>query len=334
MIDVHLLRYALAAAETGSFSRAAGKFRVKQSTLSKRIRDLELRLGLALFDRSTKGVAPTAVGLRFLARARTILVDLDSLSRESEALAKGNAGKLRIGFQSSLAAGDLKAILEAYRAACPGVELEPAEGAREALLTQVDRDRLDLAVVAGDVGDPGHRSLCLWSEPLTIAMAQGHPLEDRGQLYWTDLRNTSFLVTTADPGPLIATMIRARMSGPSSAPSIFSQPVTRDNLLSFARGDCVAVTAGALAAADPAIVLRPVHDAFGPTRIDQGLHWRGDNANPALTRFLALVAERYGRTMKEFVGDAESGRPPREVDRDGLPPLWGGSGGGSLPARI
>lgn len=334
MIDVHLLRYALAAAETGSFNRAAGKFRVKQSTLSRRVRNLELRLGLALFDRSTQGVAPTAVGLRFLARARSILVDLEALSTESEALARGNAGRLRIGFQSSLAAGDLKAILEAYRTACPDVELEPAEAARDALLTQIDRDRLDVAIVAGDVGHSGHRSLCLWNEPLTIAMARGHPLEERTQLYWTDLRNASFLVTTADPGPLIAAMIRARLSGPSSAPNIAYQTVSRDNLLSFAGGDCVAVTAGTLAAADPAIVLRPVHDAFGPTRIDQVLHWRDDNPNPALTRFLALVAMRYGRTMKEFLGAAESERPPREGDRDGLPPLWGDSGGGNLPARI
>lgn len=64
MIDVHQLRYALAAAETGSFSRAADQFRVKQSTLSKRIRHLELRLGLPLFERTTQGVIPTAVGAR------------------------------------------------------------------------------------------------------------------------------------------------------------------------------------------------------------------------------------------------------------------------------
>lgn len=312
MIDVHLLRYALAAGETGSFSRAAGKFRVKQSTLSKRIRTLELRLGLSLFDRSTQGVSPTAVGRRFLDRARPILDDLEALSIESEALAKGNAGKLRIGFQSSLAAGDLKAILEAYRTACPAIEIEPAERARDALLTQVDRDRLDVAIVAGDIFEPSHRSLCLWSEPVSVALSRDHPLEDRAQLHWTDLRSASFLVTAADPGPLIAAMIRARMSGPSCTPKIFNQDVSRDNLLSLASGECVAVTAGALVAADPAVVLRPVHDAFGPTRIDQVLHWRDDNPNPALGRFLALVGQRYGRSMKEITGQAESKRPPRK----------------------
>ncbi|MEG3088341.1 LysR family transcriptional regulator [Sphingomonas sp. PB4P5] len=310
MIDVHLLRYALAAGGTGSFSRAAGKFRVKQATLSKRIHYLELRLGLTLFDISTKGVEPTAVGLRFLARARSVLADLDALSAETQALARGTAGRLRIAFQSSLAAGDLKAILKAYRALCPDVELEPAEGARGALLTQIDRDALDVAILAGDVEEPGHASLCLWSEPLTVVMAHGHPMEHRAPLYWTDLRRASFLVTTEDPGPLIARIIRARMSGPSSSPRISYQNVSRENLLSFAVRDCVAVTTGALTAADPSIVLRAVHDAFGPTRIEQVLHWRADNPNPALKRFLALVAERYERPLEDFGLPAKTGSPP------------------------
>ena len=53
MIEVHLLRYALAAADTGSFSKAADRFGVKQSTLSKQVHYLEDRIGLALFRRST-----------------------------------------------------------------------------------------------------------------------------------------------------------------------------------------------------------------------------------------------------------------------------------------
>jgi DNA-binding transcriptional LysR family regulator len=297
MIDVHLLRYALAAAETGSFSRAAGQFRVKQSTLSKRIRHLELRLGLSLFDRSTQGVAPTPVGHRFLARASLILRDLESLSAESQALAKGNAGRLRIGFQGTLAAGDLRAVLDSYREASPDVELEAIEGSRDALLARVDRDQLDVAIIAGDVGVAGHRSLCLWSEPLSIGMARGHRLSERAPLYWTDLRGLTFLVTAADPGGLIAAMINARLSGPGTIPKIISQSVSRDNLLSFVSGDHVAVTSGPPVAADPATLVCQVHDAFGATRLDQGLHWRADNANPALRRFLALAAARYGRPV-------------------------------------
>ncbi|MDB5583426.1 MAG: hypothetical protein JWR80_8602 [Bradyrhizobium sp.] len=333
MIDVHLLRFALAAADTGSFSQAAGQFRVKQSTLSKRIRHLELRLGLALFDRSTQGVSPTPGGLRFLDRARSIVGDLDALSTESQALANGQAGTLRIGFQGSAAAGEMRSLLDAFRDACPDVDLEPTEGGRDALLSQVDRDRLDLAIVAGDVGEPGRRSFGLWSEPLTIVMPRSHPLEERSPLYWTDLRGATFMVTEADPGPMIAEMIRVRLSGAGSAPRIVRRSVSRDNLSSFARGCGFAVLAGTPVSSDPSMTLRQVHDAFGPSRLDQGLHWREGNLNPALTRFLALVARRYGRSLIE-IASAESGRPPREGERDGLPPLWGGSGGGNLPLRI
>ena len=49
MIEIHLLRYALAAADTGSFRQAADQFRIKQSTLSRHILYLEQRLALSIF---------------------------------------------------------------------------------------------------------------------------------------------------------------------------------------------------------------------------------------------------------------------------------------------
>jgi DNA-binding transcriptional LysR family regulator len=55
MIEIHLLRYALAAADTGSFRQAADQFRIKQSALSRPILYLEQRLGLSIFARSTRG---------------------------------------------------------------------------------------------------------------------------------------------------------------------------------------------------------------------------------------------------------------------------------------
>lgn len=297
MIDVRHLRYALAAAETGSFSRAAGRFRVKQSTLSKRIKHLELRLGMSLFDRSAQGVAPTPVGSQFLDRARSIIGDLESLAEESRALAKGSTGRLRIGFQGSLCSGGLRAIFDAYRCNFPDVELEACEASRETLLAHVDYGQLDLAIVAGGIGSAEHRTLCLWSEPVTIAMASGHRLEKCAPIYWTDLRGLTFMVTATDPGPLIASMIGARLTGAGSAPKIVSRSVGQDNLMSFVRGDCVAVTTASFAIAKPVILLREVHDAFGPARLDQSLYWREGNANPALRQFLLLAAERYGRPL-------------------------------------
>jgi DNA-binding transcriptional LysR family regulator len=295
MIEVHLLRYALAAADSGSFSRAAEQYRVKQSTLSKRIRFLELRLGVPLFTRSTQGVRPTPSGIQFLARARSIVGDLDALSAESQALARGERGRLRIGFHGTLAAGDLRATIEDFRREAPDVELEAIEAGRDRLLDGLDRDRVDVAVLAGESATGDRRSLCLWSEPLALGIRVGHSLLERGRLYWTDLREMTFMVTRADPGDLLAGMIRARLSGPGHSPRVVVQAVSRENLLNLATERQISVISGVAVALDGSIVLREVHDVFGSTRLSQSLHWRDDNDNPALARFLAVAARRYGR---------------------------------------
>lgn len=296
MIEVHLLRYALAAADSGSFSRAAEQFRVKQTTLSKRIRFLELCLGMPLFTRSTQGVSPTPSGTKFLARARMIVSDLDLLSMDALDLARGDQGKLRIGFHGTLAAGDLRTTLGDYRREAPDVEIDIIEAGRDRLLEDVDRDRLDLAVVAGETHDGRRRSLCLWSEPLTLGFQIGHPLLDREPLYWTDLRAMTFLVTRDDPGALIAAMIVSRLAGPGHGPRIVTHAVSRDNLHSLAEWDRISVTAGIATRPADGLEFRDVHDAFGPSRLGQSLHWRLENDNPALTRFLAIAAARYGRS--------------------------------------
>lgn len=295
MIEVHLLRYALAAVDSGSFSRAAEQFGVKQSTLSKRIRYLELRLGVPLFTRSTQGVRPTPSGIQFLARARSIVGDLDALSAESLSLARGERGRLRIGFHGTLASGDLRATLDDFRREAPDIELEAIEAGRDQLLEGIDRECIDVAVIAGEPTIGIRQSLCLWSEPLALGIKVGHSLLERDRLYWTDLREMTFLVTRADPGDLIAAMIAARLAGPGHSPRIVAQAVSRENLSSLVTERQISVTPGAASPVDGGVVLREVHDAFGPTRLSQSLHWRDDSENPALARFLALTARRYGR---------------------------------------
>lgn len=300
MIEFHLLRYALAAADTGSFSQAADQFNIKQSTLSRRVQYLELRLGLPLFKRSTRGVVPTVPGERFLARARRIVQDVEALGQESRALAKGEAGLLRIGFHTSLAGGDLSATFRAYRDAYPDVDIEAHEAGRDDLLDAVDRGQLDLAVAAGDGGRTGIESQRLWSEPILAAMAADHAMVQREPLHWTDLRHTAFLITSADPGPDIGALIASRLSAPGQRPGILAQRVSRENLLTFVARDKVAIIAGAphsLPGLSDNLIFREVHDAFGPTSLDQGVHWRHDNNNPALGRFLDLLSTRYGRPL-------------------------------------
>ena len=286
MIETFLLRYAVAAADTGSFSQAADQFGIKQSTLSKSIHYLKDILGLALFTRSTRGVAPTDPGRSFLERARRILDDVDGLLSDARALARGDAGVLRIGLHASLAEGNLAATLRAFRDRYRDVEIEAREQNRSALFDAVERGGIDLAVTAGRSSTLALRSAALWSDPLTIALPAAHPLATLDNVYWTDLRGARFVVTADDPGPDISAMITARLAGPGHLPTITAQHVSRHNLLSFVTADRVAVSTGLTAHTDPEpIVIRRIHDAFGASAIEQRLHWRRDNPSAPLARF-------------------------------------------------
>ena len=109
-IEAKQLRYAVAAADYRSFRRAAEALHLKQSTLSRCIRQMEMRLGISLFERSRVGVRPTMAGAELLRAARRVLEELEAISAAAVAAGRGEAGRLTIGFYTSLSAGNLRAI--------------------------------------------------------------------------------------------------------------------------------------------------------------------------------------------------------------------------------
>ena len=113
------LSFALLISDLGSIARAANILGMKQATLSRKLTVLESRVGVRLFDRSTRGAVPTVSGAGFLNQARRIVADLDTLLTSSRGAASGEEGKLGIGFSTSLARGG-------HAGADPGAHPDPA----------------------------------------------------------------------------------------------------------------------------------------------------------------------------------------------------------------
>lgn len=97
-LNLEGLRYAQAVAETKSFSAAARAYGVTQPALSNGIAKLEERLGGRLFDRSPRGVTPTAFGARILPLIDSALVALGSVAAEAQRLTEPGESKIRMGF--------------------------------------------------------------------------------------------------------------------------------------------------------------------------------------------------------------------------------------------
>ncbi len=102
------------AADIGSFRQTAEALHIQQSTLGRRIEQLEKRVGVTLFERTRSGVRPTRLGQEFLRRAERLLAQAEGMTAAAKTVARGETGRLAIGVYTSLSAGNLRATLLDY----------------------------------------------------------------------------------------------------------------------------------------------------------------------------------------------------------------------------
>lgn len=107
--DIRQLRYAIAAADHGSFYRASRMLDVEQSTLSRAILKLERVIGGRIFNRSQSGVSMTLSGAQFIRAARPMVANAEKMVTTMRAAGQGCAGGLMIGHNSAISAGHLRA---------------------------------------------------------------------------------------------------------------------------------------------------------------------------------------------------------------------------------
>src|SRR5262249_31952158 len=136
-MELHQLRYFVAVAQTGNFSRAAERCHVSQPSLSQQILKLEHRLGQPLFNRLGRPAVLTDAGRLLLDRATAILASLDDAERRLLAGDEHQGGRLAIGAIPTIAPYLLPPTLEGFVRACPNVELIIREDVTEHLLAAV-----------------------------------------------------------------------------------------------------------------------------------------------------------------------------------------------------
>lgn len=293
--DIRQLRYAIAAADHRSFHRAAVARDIEQSTLSRNILKLERVVGVKLFKRSRAGASPTVAGAEFIRTARHIVAKADQLVTAMRAAGQGRAGGLVVGYKHPISAGHLRATLVAWRETHPDVEVERVEDERESLIAALDAGVVDLAILSGEARYAGMRRATLWSERLLAALPAAHPLAEREHVELTDLRDETILLTAESPGPDTRDLILAHFAAAGISPTIRTQHVSPDSLLSLlgAGGGITLICECASGARYPDVVLREVHDLHGQKWIGYSGYWRKENENPVLRRFLAFVRSRY-----------------------------------------
>lgn len=295
MIELRQLRYAVITADTQSFSRAAATLNVKQSTLSRRVLALEDRLGVKLFERTTRGAEPTENGRVFIEQARRIVTDIENLQTTARNVSYGLHGRIAVGYCSPLMAGNLKLAFTDYLNRYPDVQFDGVEAGLEKLFHALHSHTIDIVVAPIGHGEEGISSRRVWSERLFAVLPNDHGLADREQIYWHDMRRDVFVVPAGGLGPIFGNLIAARLTGQGKRPNIILQDTSLESVLSIvaAKRYISIATEASQGIAWTDLRFVEIHDPTGPTRLEYALYWRAANDNPALQRFFKLIEERY-----------------------------------------
>jgi DNA-binding transcriptional LysR family regulator len=208
--EIREMRYFMAVAERLHFGRAAESLHISQPPLSRAIRALEQRLGVALFARSRRRVELTAEGARFLEEARRIIAQLERSVLELRRIASGEQGRLRIGFVSLADYGVLPGLLKGFKSARPGVTLALREMLSPEQAAALAAGELDFGLLLPPVdGEAGLEHLVVQRERFVAALPSRHRLaREAGRLAVSELAGEPFVMVPREIAPGLYDIVR------------------------------------------------------------------------------------------------------------------------------
>jgi LysR family hydrogen peroxide-inducible transcriptional activator len=193
-MEMHQLRYVVAVARAGNFSRAAQQCHVSQPSLSQQILKLEEELGERLFDRLKREARLTPHGEGFLRRAVRILEEVDTAKREATDARELSRGTLTIGVLPTIAPYLLPEGMTQFIGKYPGMEIVVHEDTTARLLELLHEYEIDIALASEPIRDEGMEVRELFSEELLLALPPDHPLTRKRTVAASDLEGEKLIV--------------------------------------------------------------------------------------------------------------------------------------------
>lgn len=192
LLDPVSLRVFRAAVEARSLARAAERENIALSAASRRVAELEARLGTPLLHRHDRGVLRTAAGEVLMQHLAVLFDLLDRIGADLDAFATGQRGHVRLQANMSAVSGMLPEALAGVLPAHPGIRLTLKERYSEAIVHGVQTGAADLGLISGTVDAPGLR-LQPWREDRLVVLPEGHALLEREAIRLADLDGVPFV---------------------------------------------------------------------------------------------------------------------------------------------
>lgn len=196
-MELRHLRYFTALAETLSFTRAAERMHVTQSTLSHQIRQLEDEVGQALFDRIGKKVVTTEAGELFLGFASRALKEVDLGLAMLKPGAGGLTGLVRIGATHTFNIGLIPECVAQFLARHPTVQVRVEELPAEQIGAKLHAGELDIGIAYRPNGPTDLWFEPLYNEEMVLVVSDSHPLAGRKRIRMVELHRQRLVLMPA-----------------------------------------------------------------------------------------------------------------------------------------
>jgi DNA-binding transcriptional LysR family regulator len=301
-IDLRRLRYFVAVAEELHFGRAARRLNLSQPPLSMQIRALEQEIGATLLLRTQRRVELTAPGRVLLDEARQLIARAESAVEHVRRAARGEIGRLAIGFVSTADYSVLPPLVQRFRARHPQVALTLSELTGDRQLDLLARGVLDLGLAIAPPAAEGLTARPIYHEPLIAALPQRHRLARARAVAVRELARDGFILFPRVLAPGLHDLVIARCQRAGFVPQIAQEAVQMQTILGLvAAGLGVALVPACMAKLRRPDVAYVRLSGTGP-QVETVAVWRADDRSPVLAGLLAHLPRLAAARRRATIG--------------------------------
>ncbi len=292
MFELSQLRCFVAAAEELHFGRAAQRLNMTQSPLSRQIQLLERILDVTLLERTSRQVSLTPAGRVFLIEARRIVRLSESAALSARRVAKGDAGRVAIGFTAVSGYNLVPQIVAQARASLPNIDLELREMVTtdqvDALLTGL----IDIGFVRPPLDRHEFDTACVQVEPLVVALPAGDPRQAKAVLELSDFDGLPLIMYARQGAGYFHQMLVGLFDAAGVSPQYVQHVTQIHSMLGLVHAGLAAAIVPESASGLHMIDVQFRRLATEPEKpVELHMAWRRDNTNPALEPMRRLCAE-------------------------------------------
>jgi DNA-binding transcriptional LysR family regulator len=288
MLENRHLRYFIEVARSLHVTRAAERLHIAQPALTQNIQHLESELGVELFHRESRHLRLTEAGQVFLAEAEQSLHQFDHAQKTAQRAARGELGKLVLGFQSTAGLSVVPSLLQNFRREFPEVEVTLIESGSTAQKRALRSGEIDIGLIYGPP-DAGFAYRQLEPESLVIVLPEDHPLAVKASVALAELAQEVFILPSSSAAEVLHHAVMTECADAGFQPKKVQEITTAQTALGLvsAQFGVSILPASVQVLVRRGVTLRPIRDS----RIKVGLTflWMEDSRSPVVANLVKCI---------------------------------------------